>query len=195
MTQVDSILDVIDAGLQSSSDHGYGTDHRPEACARCQRHDPVEGGDLCEGCRAFLLGDVDEDPRYAQPPLPQSSHIYRQWTAAPYRTAWVRIQVDTDGLVSAINRMATSLPTAEQWQAMADRFQEAWGVSAEQMMASAARVSAGLGTHAAEPIFDECSPPPPSRARALHCPRHGQQPPGGHCRVCVRQANRQAGRR
>ena len=63
---VDRILDVLDVGLQTSTETGYGTDHDAERCARCQRHDPAEGGDLCPGCRAFLLGDSDDDPTASQ---------------------------------------------------------------------------------------------------------------------------------
>lgn len=69
-SSVDRVLDAIDVGLQRAGsvfdlgpgEQGYGTDRNPERCARCQRHDPAEGGDLCAGCRAFLLGDTDDDP-------------------------------------------------------------------------------------------------------------------------------------
>lgn len=37
-------------------------DLEQDRCARCQRHEPVEGGELCDGCRAFLLEDSDIDP-------------------------------------------------------------------------------------------------------------------------------------
>jgi hypothetical protein len=60
---VDRILDVIDAGLQSSTEMGYGSDRWPDRCVRCQEATPAESGDLCAGCRAFLLGDSDVDPR------------------------------------------------------------------------------------------------------------------------------------
>jgi len=59
-TSTDRILDLIDGGLQSSTEHGYG-EHVPAGhCARCRR--PVADGDLCPLCRAFLLGDTDVDP-------------------------------------------------------------------------------------------------------------------------------------
>lgn len=64
--RIDDILDLIDGGLQTSPEHGYGRDHT-DLCARCQHHDPAEGGDLCEGCRAFLLGDTDDDPAEVEP--------------------------------------------------------------------------------------------------------------------------------
>lgn len=57
---VDDILDVIDAGLQSSSEAGEQFD--PEMCARCQRGPLADDRGLCAGCRAFLLGDSDRDP-------------------------------------------------------------------------------------------------------------------------------------
>lgn len=60
--EAERILDVLDVGLQTSAETGYGTDHDPERCARCQRHDPMPDGDLCPGCRTFLLGDSDDDP-------------------------------------------------------------------------------------------------------------------------------------
>jgi hypothetical protein len=60
--EVDRILDILDVGLQTSAEHGYGTDDRNGLCARCQRNDPMPEGDLCAGCRAFLLGDSDDDP-------------------------------------------------------------------------------------------------------------------------------------
>jgi len=62
--RADRILEVLDSGLQASTETGFGTDRAPDACARCQLHAPVKGGDLCEGCRAFLLGDVDDDPAH-----------------------------------------------------------------------------------------------------------------------------------
>lgn len=62
MSRIDDILDVIDGGLQSSHERGYSYDN-PSRCARCQTEDPVEGGDMCAGCRAFLLGDSNVDPK------------------------------------------------------------------------------------------------------------------------------------
>jgi hypothetical protein len=61
VSTADRILGVIDAGLQSTTEDSYGTDHLPDRCARCQRHEPGVG-DLCTGCRAFLLEDSDDDP-------------------------------------------------------------------------------------------------------------------------------------
>lgn len=58
---VDDILDVIDAGLQSSAEGGMDVGD-PELCVRCQATAPVVDGDLCVGCRAFLLDDSDVDP-------------------------------------------------------------------------------------------------------------------------------------
>ena len=60
--RLERVLAILDAGEQSSPEPGYGTDMRPGFCARCQRHEPAPNGELCGGCRAFLLGDTDEDP-------------------------------------------------------------------------------------------------------------------------------------
>lgn len=60
--KLDAVLDLIDGGLQSSRERGYGTDI-PGLCARCQRYEPEPDGALCAGCRAFLLGDIGKDPR------------------------------------------------------------------------------------------------------------------------------------
>lgn len=57
--RLDRVLAAIDAGLQSSPETGHAVDLR-DRCARCQRHEPAGGGDLCAGCRAFLLGDAPE---------------------------------------------------------------------------------------------------------------------------------------
>lgn len=64
--RLDKALEVLDVGLQHAGDVAYGTDRSPDRCARCQRHDPADG-DLCTGCRAFLLGDSDDDPQAARP--------------------------------------------------------------------------------------------------------------------------------
>lgn len=58
---VDRILGLIDDAVQSSPERGHGADARG-LCARCQHQEPAEGGDLCQGCRAFLLEDSDQDP-------------------------------------------------------------------------------------------------------------------------------------
>jgi hypothetical protein len=64
-SSTDRILGILDAGLQTPvPDPTYGevSDKVHGRCARCESHDPAEGGDLCEGCRAFLLGDSETDP-------------------------------------------------------------------------------------------------------------------------------------
>lgn len=57
--RLDRVLSAIDSGLQSSEETGY-THDRLDRCARCQRIEAVEGGDICAGCRAHLLGDGPE---------------------------------------------------------------------------------------------------------------------------------------
>jgi hypothetical protein len=65
MTSVDRVLEAIDGGLQRlPSEEWAASVGDPSSCARCQRNDPVDG-DLCPGCRAFLLEDSDEDPAVA----------------------------------------------------------------------------------------------------------------------------------
>lgn len=68
-SKVDEILHTIDAGLQSTAEASYGETPydgaRPadsdRLCIRCD--DPVgPDGEICPGCRTFLLGDTDTDP-------------------------------------------------------------------------------------------------------------------------------------
>lgn len=61
MSRVDRILDLLDNAHQHPGGFGYGTDHDDRLCARCQRHQR-HGGELCAGCRAWLLGDTEVDP-------------------------------------------------------------------------------------------------------------------------------------
>jgi hypothetical protein len=62
VSSVDRILEAIDVGLQRESGADYAASvGDPSMCARCQRHEPSDG-EMCSGCRAFLLGDSDEDP-------------------------------------------------------------------------------------------------------------------------------------
>lgn len=58
----DRILDLIDNELQSSHEPACDASS-PDLCARCQCHESAEGGDLCAGCRAWMLEDSDEDPK------------------------------------------------------------------------------------------------------------------------------------
>lgn len=59
---INKVLAALDAGLQSSFETGTTTDHVPDRCARCQVREHAEDADLCTSCRAYLLGDSDEDP-------------------------------------------------------------------------------------------------------------------------------------
>lgn len=58
---LDRVLRVIDSGLQRTTEASYGTDGQPEMCVRCQRVEPADG-DICSGCRAYLLGAGPEPP-------------------------------------------------------------------------------------------------------------------------------------
>lgn len=74
---VDRVLRVIDAGLQASNEHGAAADREPNQCVRCMRCEPPEGGDLCAGCRSFLLGDSDADPKNTPRPTPVMPFMQR----------------------------------------------------------------------------------------------------------------------
>lgn len=84
---------MIDAGTQSSGEAGYGTDVRPDRCARCQRG-TIADGDLCAPCRAFLLEDSDVDPRVG--PTLTTEQVVAGVEA--FRQAWSQI-ADTVGQV------------------------------------------------------------------------------------------------
>lgn len=59
---VDRILDLIDTGLQHSHEPAMPL-APPGRCTRCQHHPADADSDFCDGCRAFLLGDSDQDPK------------------------------------------------------------------------------------------------------------------------------------
>lgn len=56
---VDRILDLIDAGLQTSSEVGLEL-AEPGWCTRCTRLPVADGSEFCPTCRGYLLGDIDE---------------------------------------------------------------------------------------------------------------------------------------
>lgn len=67
-SRVDDVLAALDAGLQSSPESSMYNDVAPSVgsgCVRCPSADVAEGGELCGGCRAFLLGDTETDPAAA----------------------------------------------------------------------------------------------------------------------------------
>jgi hypothetical protein len=64
MSRVDDVLAALDVGLQRpGAEYGYGADAGPDRCARCLGARDRPDGDLCAGCRSYLLGDSDNDPR------------------------------------------------------------------------------------------------------------------------------------
>lgn len=66
---VQRILDLLDSSNQvSMSREVFGLDPAPLKCVRCYLHRPVLDGDICKGCREFLLEDSDYDPK-PRPPL------------------------------------------------------------------------------------------------------------------------------
>lgn len=66
--KIDEILSVIDTGLQSTGEASYGETPYDGAqtgdptCVRCSRDLEPDTGELCSACRAYLLGDTDDDP-------------------------------------------------------------------------------------------------------------------------------------
>lgn len=91
MSTIDRIIDVLDAGLQSSGDHGYGYDVGPDTCARCQRNALGDTGDFCTGCREFLLGDTDVDPS-----VQTREQAVLDWRARNPEPAWLRLRREYD---------------------------------------------------------------------------------------------------
>lgn len=62
MSRIEKVLAMLDVGTQTSTETGYGTDRMPDRCSRCQSHEPEPDGEMCGGCRAYLLEDSDVDP-------------------------------------------------------------------------------------------------------------------------------------
>lgn len=69
--RLDRALAALDVGLQSSDETGYDDEgypfdeisYRPDLCARCEVYPHAVDRDLCAGCRLFLLGDSELDPK------------------------------------------------------------------------------------------------------------------------------------
>lgn len=97
--RADRILDLIDTGLQHS--HEPAMPLAPAGrCTRCQHHPADVDSDFCDGCRAFLLGDSDQDPtqRAQQPGSLYSisvhvdvDEIQRAWRRAARTNRWGRL--------------------------------------------------------------------------------------------------------
>jgi hypothetical protein len=66
--RVDDIVNLIDAGLIEADSDGPRPDPR---CWRCQKVEVRDGracdGRACDGCRAWMLGETDEDPTGRRP--------------------------------------------------------------------------------------------------------------------------------
>lgn len=144
------VLDVIDAGLQTPMpDPTYGevSPTVSQRCARCERHDPVEGGDLCEGCRSFLLGDSNDDPNawidtYLGPQ--EFDHFINAWTGTVWYTnseslrfhlspvqtqsIAVSLQASIDQFTASMNRLIYGVgdltASLRQWPSLFDRVEE-----------------------------------------------------------------------
>lgn len=153
--RLDQVLDVLDVGLQGSSESGYGTDHSPGRCARCRSVDVTEG-DLCAGCRSFLLGDTDDDPR-----------CVRLLHAGVYT---VSVAFDPQPFIEAVTRFGADALTAF------DRMSEALaasGTSIEELQRQAAAIDTEPDMHRIR------------HGSAAYCPRHGATK-GGTCLKCAR---------
>jgi hypothetical protein len=61
--RVDDIVNLIDAGLIEADSDGPRPDPR---CWRCQKVE-VRDGHACDGCRAWMLGETDDDPTGRKP--------------------------------------------------------------------------------------------------------------------------------
>lgn len=59
-SRIDRILDILDTGDQSSNEVGEYVD--TDMCGRCGLRPPIEDSEFCDGCRAWLLGDVEDPP-------------------------------------------------------------------------------------------------------------------------------------
>jgi hypothetical protein len=62
--RVDDIVNLIDAGLMAE-DTVDGPNRDPR-CWRCQKIE-VRDGHACDGCRAWMLGETDDDPTGRKP--------------------------------------------------------------------------------------------------------------------------------
>jgi hypothetical protein len=97
-------LEALDVGAQGSDEPSYGYDN-PHACARCQEEPPVDG-DLCPGCRAFLLGDSDDDPVSGRP-------AYRPGVTYAPGVEFSGVPIDFDGIDPRIqNRVPSAFQRA-----------------------------------------------------------------------------------
>lgn len=90
VTRIDQILGVIDGHAQSTTEPGFRDDEDGEVfdsawCARCLGEPKAEGGEMCEGCRAFLLGDSDHDPAADEPEHPLVAYSR---AGMPYCSGW-----------------------------------------------------------------------------------------------------------
>jgi len=162
---VDRILAVIDAGLQSTSELMVDEGDDRSACVRCQRADRAEGSDWCGPCRAFLLGDTDDDPAvHAQQHVVVYVSVTEEQAFAVVFDALVRQMRLNDEQVQAVRDLAVAVGRSLTEMA------EAFAAALKPSLADAIRQLAE---------FD--APPTPVR---YVCPRHGPQA-RTFCRRCV----------
>lgn len=215
--RVDRILELLDNSLQQTTEAEYSSDYFPDRCARCQRGVPVEGGDMCQGCREFLLGDTDLDP-VAQRFVYTVDTDDMSWSTEraprqPIMVEYTRTQFTPE----QVARFQEAYQRA--WQQLLERMRVALGPAVEQLRVLSLQLARTFGhddasgAHAAlealeqamrgeEPDLVELPGTPPSprnraeargRARSGQvCPTHGQELRGGQCSRCARMNTRRA---
>lgn len=136
---VDEILELIDGGLQRSSEPSYGPIDRSK-CWRCSFH-PAEldaSAGLCSGCRAFLL-DEGPDPKLSLP------------------LGAIFSEADLEAIAAAIGALVEAIRPALEW--LADRL--------SGIVADLVEVFAGLVKLFDRPPDRGRIPPLPRNLRAL----------------------------
>jgi hypothetical protein len=159
-SRIDRVLAAIDAGLQSSPESDQYSDVAPSVgsgCVRCPADETTDGGDLCDGCRAFLLGDTETDPAVAQ------ATGWNEITQAP---AGCRCPACTGG-VSPVWRDAMTREWVTVDPADAEALIDAWVARASDWLAASGApvVPRPEPDRVAEVTCLECQPGRP-------CPRH-----------------------
>ncbi|MGH9032874.1 MAG: hypothetical protein ACRDZV_12170 [Acidimicrobiia bacterium] len=98
---VDRIVDLIDDAFQSSDEGGHTWAGDPDLCTRCTEYPPGEASDFCAGCRAFLLGDSDDDP----------AAVARAIEDVVGRALWITVQftISIEAFGAAMQRVAEQI--------------------------------------------------------------------------------------
>jgi hypothetical protein len=155
----DRILDVIDAGLQSSYETGCPAGSTAEDdstwCVRCAQNERAEGIEMCEGCRAFLLGDSETDLGAARGQVEMVDQFGRHvGTLDAGEGDWLQHQLDTRREEFVAGAEALGVTREAALRLLSEELNATQGAEGviEQAMARAYLVAAG------------CDPGPPGRA-------------------------------